>query len=222
MATIDKMKVCSQSGCCLLTVPDAITDADLYKLIQSKSSSIEALQCINFEQREPCITARDVKTNEVFVGFKIRAVYLESLIPELTVELFATLGRDIQLALLAIHGYALKYASDELKGDRLTVLTAVQNRGSALSYASDELKRDRKIVMAAVQNHGYILGYNTSTEFRNDRDLVLAAVQTHGFALYYASDELKGDREVVLAAMRQDRFALSYASPALQVEFGEN
>ena len=55
------------------------------------------------------------------------------------------------LSLVKQNGYALNYASDELKKDREIVLAAVKINGLALEYASDELKKDRDIVLAAVK-----------------------------------------------------------------------
>ena len=45
---------------------------------------------------------------------------------------------------------ALQWASDDLKGDREIVLTAVSKEGRALEWASDDLKGDREIVLIAV------------------------------------------------------------------------
>ena len=112
-------------------------------------------------------------------------------------------------------GLALRFASDELRGDREVVLTAVQQDGGALEFASDELRGDRKLVLAAVQKDGGALEW-ASRELQEDRELVLAAVQKDGGALEYASDELKADRELVLEAVKQDGGALEWASRELQ------
>lgn len=47
------------------------------------------------------------------------------------------------------NGNALRYASDELRGNRDVVLAAVKRNGRALKYASDELQADKELVLAA-------------------------------------------------------------------------
>ena len=44
------------------------------------------------------------------------------------------------------NGWALQFASDNLKKDREIVLEAVKNRSLALQDASEDLKKDREIV----------------------------------------------------------------------------
>jgi len=46
-------------------------------------------------------------------------------------------------------GWALRYASDELRSDREVVMEAVQKRSEALEYASPELQNDPEIRKAA-------------------------------------------------------------------------
>jgi hypothetical protein len=78
----------------------------------------------------------------------------------------------------------------------------VTQDGRALRYASGELKEDRMVVMAAVRQNGYSLRY-ASDALVGDRAVVLVAVSRNGRALEYASDELKGDQDVVMAALAQ-------------------
>ena len=61
---------------------------------------------------------------------------------------------EITLEAVKNDGYALDYASEELKADRQIVLEVVKNKGDALEYASEELKSDKEIVLAAVKNEG--------------------------------------------------------------------
>ncbi|KAG2374728.1 hypothetical protein C9374_010472 [Naegleria lovaniensis] len=94
-------------------------------------------------------------------------------------------------------GFALEYASQELRNDREIVLEAVKQNGFALEYASQELRNDREIVLEAVKQNGFALEY-ASQELRNDRGFVLEAVKQNGFAFRYASQELINDRGFVL------------------------
>jgi hypothetical protein len=98
------------------------------------------------------------------------------------------------------------------------MLAAVAQAGWALEYASVELKNDEEVVLAAVAQDGRALVY-ASAELRNDKEVVLAAVAQDGDALVHASAELKNDKEVVLAAVAQDGKALKYASQVLQVDW---
>jgi hypothetical protein len=86
------------------------------------------------------------------------------------------------------------------------VLAVVQIDGFALRFASEELKADREIVLAAVQNYGAALRY-ASDEVKADRDIVLDAVQNNRYALRHASEELKDDPFVKALASRDVEFA---------------
>ena len=54
--------------------------------------------------------------------------------------------QQVVLAAVSKNGYALEYASEELKRDRNIVLAAISKDGRALEYASEELKKDREIL----------------------------------------------------------------------------
>ena len=55
---------------------------------------------------------------------------------------------------VARNGWALKHATEELRGDREVVITAVADRGYALEYATNELRGDREVVMTAGRQQG--------------------------------------------------------------------
>ena len=141
------------------------------------------------------------------VNYKILSVVSESIVDD-------PAKRDM-LARVKKDGYALQYASEELKGDREIVQAAVSQVGYALQFASAQLRGDREIVLVAVSQKGYALRY-ASDEMKGDREIVLAAVSQSKYALQYASAELRGNQEVVLAAVRQDGKALEYASDKLK------
>ena len=54
--------------------------------------------------------------------------------------------------LVKLEGYALKYASEELKNNKEVVLEAVKQNGKLLQYASEELRNDKEVVQEAVKN----------------------------------------------------------------------
>ena len=111
--------------------------------------------------------------------------------------------------------YALKYATEEMKGDREIVMAAVSKHGHTLQYATEELKGDREIVMAAVSKHGFALVYATE-EMKGEREIVMAAVSQDGSALRYATQEMKGEREIVMAAVSTNGLALRCAAKELK------
>ena len=97
-------------------------------------------------------------------------------------------------------GYALQWASEELRGDREVVMKAVSNTGHALRWAIEELRGDREVVMEAVSQDGYALRHATE-ELRGDREVVMKAVSEEGHALHHATDELRADREMMEVAL---------------------
>ncbi len=123
--------------------------------------------------------------------------------------------REVVLTAVAHHGFALRHAPAELRGDRQVVLTAVAQDGYALEYASEALRGDRAVVLTAVAHHYWALRH-ASAELRGDREFILKAVAQHGCALQHASDNLRGDREVVLTAVAPHYYALQHASAELR------
>ena len=134
--------------------------------------------------------------------------------------------KDFMIKAVKRNGFALKYASDELKNDAEVVLDAIEGDvdhfAKSLEFASDELKDDKTIVMTAVSRYGEALCF-ASDRLKRDRDVVMAAVDQSGWALEYASDELRNDEEVVLTAIQgwdgvscNYSFAIEYASEELK------
>ena len=116
---------------------------------------------------------------------------------------------------VSLNGYALKFAAEELKGDRKIAMAAVSNNGFALQYATEELKGDCEIVRAAVSENGRALQHATE-ELKGDHDIVMQAVSKNGLALDDAADWLKGDREIVMAALSEDGTAIRCATKELK------
>ena len=68
----------------------------------------------------------------------------------------------------------------------------VQQNGFALQYASEQLKGDVDVVKLAVQQRGFALQY-ASEQLKGNADVVKLAVRQDWHALEYASEQLKGD-----------------------------
>jgi aconitase A len=64
-------------------------------------------------------------------------------------------NKEIVLIVVKDWGTLLEYASEELRGDREVVLTAIRScqhtSWSALQYASEELRNDKEVVLEALQ-----------------------------------------------------------------------
>lgn len=81
---------------------------------------------------------------------------------------------DIVIHACENHGYALQYASEELKNNRPVVIAAVNQRGVALAYASEEMKNDYYIVLDAVRNNRMAI-VHAKGGLREDDDIRKAA-----------------------------------------------
>ena len=51
---------------------------------------------------------------------------------------------------IAENAHALRFAAEELRGDREVVMTAVAKNGYALQYATEELRGDEEVMQAAL------------------------------------------------------------------------
>lgn len=125
--------------------------------------------------------------------------------------------RGLLLAAVAVsRGAALKYASQELRGDPHVVLTAAAAGGESLADAATHLRGDREFVTKAIALDGSALR-GASEELRRDRTLVLkAAEEGHGSALQGAADALRSDEAFVLSCAERDPQALQHASESLR------
>ena len=65
-------------------------------------------------------------------------------------------------------------------------MAAVNQYGYALEFASEDLRREREIVMAAVKQNGWALQI-ASLELRGDCDVVLEAAEHNSSSLQHAN-----------------------------------
>jgi hypothetical protein len=80
--------------------------------------------------------------------------------------------------------------------NKIEVLKEISNDGWALEFASDELKNDKEVVLKAVWQDGIALQF-ASDKLKNDKEVLLVAVSYNDNALKYASDELKDDLDYI-------------------------
>ena len=130
-------------------------------------------------------------------------------------------SKEQVLKIVKQNGFALEYASEELKNDKEIVLEVVKQNGYALKYASKELKNDKEVVLEAVKQNGYALKY-ASKGLKNDKEIVLEAVKQNGNALRFASKTLKNDKEFIIEVTKQNIFYYKFINPHLTgKEFNE-
>ena len=111
--------------------------------------------------------------------------------------------RPMVLDVVRENGHALRWASEELRDDRLIVMTAVQNNGMVLRNVSERLQQDREVVFEAVKNKRWVFEHITE-EFRSDPEIARAALQ-EGFLLKFAGENIKDTKELVLLAIENAR-----------------
>lgn len=103
------------------------------------------------------------------------------------------------------------------QSDFETMLAAVKENGFAIAYASLELKQNHNIALCAVKEYGWAINYLCQfPKLTGDRHIMIAAAESYGNALCWASEKLKADREVVLCALKNDGMALGHASSKLK------
>ncbi len=135
--------------------------------------------------------------------------------------------KEFMLEVASVCGL-IESASEELRGDKEVILTAMGNNARAVYSATEEVKADKEVAMLAarrgmgipaeslqgdkelgliaVRANGRML-QGLSEELRGDKDIVLEAVRSsNGWSLQYASEELRGDKDVVMAAVKSGEF----------------
>jgi len=96
------------------------------------------------------------------------------------------------------------------------VMTACAQCGFAIRYASRELRGDLDVCELAVASSGVRTMRFFTAEMRGDRDVVMAMVKTDGHAMKYASESLLADSAFILEAATSNIRALEYAAPSLK------
>ena len=94
-------------------------------------------------------------------------------------------------------GLKLQTLADKWKNDLDVVSIACQNNGYAIKYASQELRNNKDLARIVLSREGLLLK-EFSPEIKNDKELVEIAVEINPYAFRVASDELKNDRNYIL------------------------
>jgi len=101
--------------------------------------------------------------------------------------------KEVVMAAVKNHGYALEFASPSLKEDKEVVMAAVRNDGSAIQFDHDVIKTSFKNNMHSFSPH-----------VRNNKELILAAVSQMGSAIHYIPYHFLKDRDILCAAVKEN------------------
>lgn len=115
--------------------------------------------------------------------------------------------KEIVLPLITLNGYALQYASNELKQNKEIVYAAISNCPESYIYADEKFFEDKDFLLLSLKNEDYDeenyedFLQNLSDNFQDDKDIVMSAVKKCGINIKYASSRLKNDKDIVMAAI---------------------
>ncbi|EFC41540.1 predicted protein [Naegleria gruberi] len=117
---------------------------------------------------------------------------------------------DKQIVLDAVrkNGMDLRYASEDLRNDRLVVMTAVIDDGAAIQFAP-QFQADKEMALIAVKTSPLALSY-LHFSMKADKDVALAAVSHYGQSIQYVSQSLRTNREIILKAVKNNLSALTF------------
>ena len=107
--------------------------------------------------------------------------------------------KEVVIAAVKNHGYALEFASPSLKQDKEVVMAALRNDGSAIQFAG-QLRFDHEVIKASFKNNRYALFYH---HVMNNKELVLAVSQM-GSMIHHIPRHLYYDRDIICAAVKEN------------------
>jgi hypothetical protein len=125
---------------------------------------------------------------------------------------------DFMMKAAEKNGLVLKYASNELRNNKMFATVAITDTASALSYCSEELLNEKELVLLAVGQDGTTLQYASAT-LRNDPEVVLQAIKSSNCAVTFASNDLRSDKSFALQAVKVN--SRSYESFSEEVRANE-
>lgn len=119
-------------------------------------------------------------------------------------------------------GYALEYASDELRANKEIVKIALgkpqdeEEDPPALDYASEDLRNDEEVAQLAVSYDEWSLGPLSEALRKNRAIIGRTAVLQDGRVLEFAAADLRRDDDFVKARVAESPLALPDASQILR------
>jgi len=113
-----------------------------------------------------------------------------------------------------LHEEALEFGFDREK-----LLKELKRDGWALQYASEDLRDDKGVVLEAVKQIGWALQY-ASEDLSADREFVLEVVKQNWRAFQYASKNLLSDLNFLLEIAKVNPKALVFAPRNIRKRLG--
>lgn len=214
-----------------LRLPEAPTEVkeDVEVVLKAAKSNCRLLQCA-----APNLWCeRDFVLEAVKLDWR---VWLNNVSPALRYE------QDIVIAVLQVHGRALRYLPESHRANPDIILAALpQKLPDAIRFgnpanrrtiealmeghasfvfgrAAPELRSNREFLISAMKRDWRISSH-AAPEMWGDRDFVLAAVEHKGLLLEKASSAIQADRDVAMKAVEQDGMALQFVAHALRGDF---
>jgi len=126
--------------------------------------------------------------------------------------------KDKAIEKVKYDGLKLETLADKWKRDIDVVMTACKNNGYAIKYASEDLKSNRELARIVLSSQGLQLS-EFSESIKNDKELVEIAVKINGYAFRSASNELKNDREYVLYLAENTPIVFGLSSDEIKSDF---
>jgi len=124
---------------------------------------------------------------------------------------------ELLLQLLSEHGWALRFAPTNIRGDRELVKAVVTRFGLALEHASLDLKADPDVVRCAVEQNGYALKF-ASKHLQFDREIVLLGLANAVGTLEFADQRLRRDHKFLTEAVATNSQAVMFLPDSLRKE----
>ena len=104
----------------------------------------------------------------------------------------------------------LKYMSSSLRNNKQVVLAAVSVHGYALAFAGAEMRCDHEVVMTAIKQDGRALS-RASPAYRSNKVACLAAVKTFPEAVTWIDEKLFRNQAFVLSMVNRNADVLLFA-----------
>lgn len=125
---------------------------------------------------------------------------------------------DVIMAGIKVNGLVIRHASMRLRDNPAIGLVAVAVNSKAIKYLSEELRGLREIVATAIENdrNGYNVVKYVAKKFHEDWDLMVRAVTNHPGSVWWLKDGVLENREMAVAYATKSIKAIKNLPPKYQ------
>lgn len=106
-------------------------------------------------------------------------------------------------------GWALLYASEELKDNSILVLEAIKSSDWALSFASERIKSSIAFAKQAITLYPTSLAY-FSDSIKNNKEIVEIALKQNGLIFEHVGKDLQFDTELIKLSIQQNGSSIKF------------